>query len=245
MHDAVIVSDLHLGSDMCQARLIGELLEQIEACEIETRQLILNGDVFDSWDFRRLKKQHWKVLSRLRRLSDRLRITWINGNHDGPAEIVSHLLGVEVVEEYIFRSGPKRILALHGHAFDSFISDHPIITWFADGCYQLLQKLDGRHHLARYAKHASKTYLRCSALIEQRAVEYARKLGCDAVRCGHTHLQIGKPGDIDYYNSGCWTELPCSYLTVADGEIRVNQVSPIAGILESEAASEFLALKSA
>ena len=245
MHDAVIVSDLHLGSEACQARLISEFLEQIEACEIETRELILNGDVFDSWDFRRLKKHHWKVLSRLRRLSDRLRITWINGNHDGPAEIISHLLGVEVVEEYIFRSGPKRILALHGHVFDSFISDHPMVTWFADFCYHLLQKLDSRHHLARYAKHASKTYLRCSALIEQRAVEHARKLGCDAVCCGHTHMLVGTPGTIDYYNSGCWTELPCSYLTVVDGEIRVNKVGFAGEMRETGAATEFLALKSA
>ena len=56
-------------------------------------RLILNGDVFDSIDFRRLKKSHWKVLSLLRKLSDELEIIWLCGNHDGSAEVVSHLLG--------------------------------------------------------------------------------------------------------------------------------------------------------
>jgi UDP-2,3-diacylglucosamine pyrophosphatase LpxH len=63
VHDAVILSDLHLGSDNCQARALSRLLTQIRRGQLSTRHLILNGDVFDSIDFRRLKKHHWKVLS--------------------------------------------------------------------------------------------------------------------------------------------------------------------------------------
>ena len=101
VHDAVIISDTHLGSDNCEARQLTRFLESILDGELLTQRLILNGDVFDSIDFRRLKKHHWKVLSLLRKLSDRIEISWINGNHDGPAEIISHLLGVEVRDEMI------------------------------------------------------------------------------------------------------------------------------------------------
>lgn len=73
--------------------------------ELLSAKLILNGDVFDSIDFRRLKKNHWKVLSLIRKLSDHLEIIWLCGNHDGSAELVSHLLGVSVQDEYILHSG--------------------------------------------------------------------------------------------------------------------------------------------
>src|SRR6478752_989498 len=101
MHDALILSDFHLGSDNCQAKDICRLLEQIVAGELQTARLILNGDVFDSIDFRRLTKNHWKVLSLVRKLSDQIEIIWLCGNHDGSAEIISHLLGVTVRDDVI------------------------------------------------------------------------------------------------------------------------------------------------
>src|ERR1700742_3142458 len=103
--------------------------------ELRARRLIINGDVFDSIDFRRLKKTHWKVLSQIRHLSDKIDVVWIVGNHDGPAEIVSHLLGVTVVEEYVLTSGSRDFLVIHGHVFDEFIGDHPVLTWLADCAY--------------------------------------------------------------------------------------------------------------
>src|SRR5262245_65883233 len=89
MYDAVVISDIHLGSDNCQARDLVHFLESVRRGPRAAKKLILNGDVFDSIDFRRLKKHHWRVLSEIRKLSDETEVVWINGNHDGPAEIVS------------------------------------------------------------------------------------------------------------------------------------------------------------
>lgn len=204
MYDARVISDLHLGSGNCQARALNEFVDDRHHGRTEARRLILNGDVFDSTDFRRLKKHHWKVLSLIRKLSARLEIVWINGNLDGPAEVVSHLLGVEVRDELILTSGGRRILVQHGHRFDRFIDDHPILTAIGDGIYPLLQWIDPSHRVARAAKHNSKTFLRCAARIAARLIEYARKQKCDAVCCGHTHLRAAiETGDIVYYNSGC------------------------------------------
>jgi UDP-2,3-diacylglucosamine pyrophosphatase LpxH len=220
--DAIILSDLHLGSSNCQARSLCHFLERIARQRLSTARLILNGDVFDSIDFRRLKKHHWKVLSLIRKLSDRVKVIWLCGNHDGSAEIVSHLLGVTVMEEYILRSGKQRVLILHGHRFDDFIDAHPILTWLGDCVYLFLQWIDKSHSFAKVAKKGSKIFVRF-ARKQEGAVEYARKRGCDVVCCGHTH-QAGstETPPVRYYNGGCWTELPCSYLTIAEGSIQLH-----------------------
>jgi UDP-2,3-diacylglucosamine pyrophosphatase LpxH len=236
MIDAIIVSDIHLGSGNCQAKLLCNLLEDIAAERVVTAKLILNGDVFDSIDFRRLTKSHWKVLSLIRKLSDHVAITWICGNHDGSAEIVSHLLGVTVRDEYVLKSGDSRILILHGHAFDDFLDAHPILTWLGDCVYMLLQKIDRTHYFAKLAKRGSKTFLRCAQKIQDRATRYARKLGCGAVCCGHTHHALVRTdGPVRYYNSGCWTELPPTYLAITDGRVQLLHAGELPTALPAEA----------
>jgi len=226
MHDAIVISDIHLGADNCQAKRLCRFLEDLLDAAWKSSKLILNGDVFDSIDFRRLKKNHWKVLSLIRKLSDRMETIWLCGNHDGTAEFVSHLLGTRVMDEYVLHSGGRRILILHGHRFDEFLDAHPVMTWLADQVYFLLQRIDRTHRFAKFAKKSSKTFLRCAQVIEERSIEYARHKGYSAVCCGHTHVAAAKEDQaIPYFNSGCWTEWPGSYLTVTDGHVHLEQFS--------------------
>src|SRR5262245_41781684 len=239
MYDAIILSDIHLGADNCQAKRLCQLLHRLVRGELRADRLILNGDVFDSIDFRRLKKNHWKVLSLVRKLSDRMEIIWISGNHDGSTEFVSHLLGTTVVEEFILHSGGRKILVLHGHAFDEFLDAHPILTWLGDCIYFLLQRIDHTHRFAKFAKKSSKTFLRCARTIEEKALEYARRKGCVAVCCGHTHVAAAQHASaVQYFNSGCWTEWPGSYLTVIDGYIRLEHFATDADEAPAEPVAE-------
>jgi UDP-2,3-diacylglucosamine pyrophosphatase LpxH len=226
MRDAIIISDIHLGSDVCQAKALWEFLEGIED---RSKKLILNGDVFDSIDMRRLNKHHWHVLSNLRRISDQMEVIWICGNHDGPADIISHLLGITVVDDYEFTTGDKKVLVFHGDKYDKFIDEHPFLTYLADTVYWFLQKIDKTHYTARMAKHNSKHYLHNSKKIMDGAIKFAVERACQIVCCGHTHHALEMPGDISYYNSGCWTEWPCSYLSVKDGKVElcfINDENP-------------------
>jgi UDP-2,3-diacylglucosamine pyrophosphatase LpxH len=126
----------------------------------------------------------------------------------------------------VIESGGKKVLLLHGHRFDEFISCYPVITWLADRVYYLLQRLDQSHYFAKLAKRKSKTFLRCAAKIESDSVRYAAKKGCDAVCCGHTHhAAANTDGPVHYFNSGCWTEKPCHYLTLQDGVVEVRSYS--------------------
>lgn len=226
--DALIISDLHLGSPMCRDRELLEFLHRIVHGELKTRRLILNGDVFDSIDFRRLKRRHWKILSVIRKLSDRITITWVCGNHDGPAEPISQLLGVDVRNEYSLRSGRKSVLVLHGHVFDEFIETYPRITFFADLIFRFLQWIDPSHRFARSAKINSKVFLRCAEKVRIGATRYAQSSNHHIVCCGHTHHpEYSDDGRVIYVNSGSWTELPCTFVAVSHGSAGLYPFEPV------------------
>ena len=89
----------------------------------------------------------------------------------------------------------------------------------SDWIYWFLQKIDKSYTIARIAKTSSKQYLHCSEIVEHEAKEYAAKNKCDFICCGHTHFALDKG---TYFNSGTWTEKPCSYLTVKDGQIHLR-----------------------
>jgi UDP-2,3-diacylglucosamine pyrophosphatase LpxH len=225
MHDAIVISDIHLGSSVCRAKPLADLLKSIETGGIQTRRLIINGDLFDDWDFRKLKKSHWKVLSHIRKVAGISEVVWIRGNHDGPAEIISHLIGVDFLEEYEMESGGRKILFLHGDKFDSFIAKKPVLTKLADNFYRLVQRIDRSFYLARLLKHGSKTFLRCSEQIRDRAKAYASKRGFDCVVCSHVHMEMeDKSGSVEYYNTGCWTESPSHYLMIESGSLSLGRV---------------------
>jgi UDP-2,3-diacylglucosamine pyrophosphatase LpxH len=227
MYDAVILSDIHLGSNNCQAERFAELLQRIHDGLLPTRRVILNGDLIDSLDFRRLAPSHWRVLALLRELQAEVEVVWLFGNHEECKHKAAALLGVPVDEDYVLHSGGRRILVLHGHQFDEFLAKHPLLTWLADCIYLFLQWVDPTHSLAKKAKHGSKTFLHCSRKVQDGSVGLARKLGCHAVCSGHTHAPASRvEGPVAFHNSGCWTELPGTYLTVARGEVRLHAYSP-------------------
>jgi UDP-2,3-diacylglucosamine pyrophosphatase LpxH len=221
-YDCVVISDLHLGSDVCQARLLEAFLEWVV---FQTRMLVINGDIFDDLNFKRLTKRHFACLKIIRRNSDRddFRLIWIRGNHDGPADIISHIVGVEILDEYVFSNGPLRLLILHGDQFDTFTTHYPWLTHIACGIFYYIQKWVP-HRAARWVRRISKRWQRNSQLIERRATEYARSRGYRYVTCGHTHLPLVSEADgIRYFNSGTWTESPpCPFLAVKGTDVRLE-----------------------
>src|SRR6202043_3448460 len=111
--DTLILSDLHLGADMSRAR---EALCVLR--ENQYRRLILLGDIFADLNFGRLKKEHWKFLGFIRKLSNaqrKVEVVWVEGNHDQRlTEIMSDLVGVRVRQEYQWDYQGLRRIAVHG-----------------------------------------------------------------------------------------------------------------------------------
>ena len=67
--EILVVSDIHLGSPVLRVKELLDLLDQ------EWSQVVVNGDLLDSGKFHRYNKRHWKVLSKLRKLSKHILCT--------------------------------------------------------------------------------------------------------------------------------------------------------------------------
>ena len=217
MHDAIHLSDLHLGSDLCNIPALEQFLGNLPP----TRRLILGGDVLEATDHR-LRKKHWHILSMLRKLADDLEIIWVRGNHDHDAEAVAHLIGATWCPYYTYQSGETLICTIHGDQWDNFIRNRPILTWLADRTYLFTQRL--WPSLASHLKLSSKTYLRCAARVREKAIKWGKSQEVDVVICGHTHHPHYSPGQ--YVNTGCWTDDTPHYAMSKEGKIFLFRFEP-------------------
>jgi len=225
--DTVIISDLHLGSEISRA---GDALEFLQS--VEFRRLILLGDIFADLNFSRLTKEHWKFLGYIRKLSNpkhEVEVVWVEGNHDhGLTEVMSHLVGVRVYQQYEWEYAGKRHLAIHGHQFDTFVLNNMKLTNFGQLIYLWLQKIDSKHkRFARYLDRLNTRWLRLSAQVGQGALSYAKQGKAERIFCGHTHVPLQMKQDgVEYYNSGAWVDLRCTYITVDQEGVAIHEYVP-------------------
>ena len=247
VYDTLILSDVHLGAEVSRARSATRMLK-----ENSFRRLILLGDIFADLNFGRLKKEHWQFLGAIRKLSNpkrKVEVVWVEGNHDlGLTNVMSHLVGVRVFQEYAWSYAGLRHLAIHGHQFDGFaVNSLPLShlgTWF----YLLLQKLDLRGNpLSRMIDRLNTRWLRMSAKVAAGALSYARQHKVDRIFCGHTHdaMDLERDG-IHYYNSGGWIDSRLTFITVGEPGVRIHEYHERAddrdsGEERSEADSELAA----
>lgn len=223
--DTLILSDLHLGAEMSRAR---EALRVLQ--ENSYRRLILLGDIFADLNFGRLKKEHWKFLGYIRKLSNPKRhveVVWVEGNHDhGLAPIMSHLVGVRVYQEYEWTYQGLRHIAVHGHQFDDFsVSNVHLSYWVGTLLYLQLQKWDSKNKtLTRFLDRLNTRWLRLSSKVADGALAYARKHHAERIFCGHTHAALHKHADsADYYNCGAWIDARPTYITIGQQGVEVHE----------------------
>jgi len=225
VYDTLILSDLHLGADMSRARDAMRVLQQNRY-----RRLILNGDIFADLNFARLKKEHWKFLGYIRKLSNPKRnveVVWVEGNHDhGLTQIMSHLVGVRAYHEYSWEYQGLRHIAVHGHQFDSFGVNNVRFNYlFGTLLYLQLQKWDTRSKmLTRFLDRLNTRWLRLSAKVADGALAHARHHQAERIFCGHTHAALHCHEDgIDYYNSGSWIDDRPKYITVGEEGVQIHE----------------------
>jgi UDP-2,3-diacylglucosamine pyrophosphatase LpxH len=214
------IADIHLGSPVNRAKVLVEVLH-----EWEYETLLIVGDLFDDHPTR-LRKDDWKLLSYLGKVAGHKRVVWTIGNHDDDevAEVVAHLLGIELVDEFEWEIGGKKYIALHGHQFDSFIKKHLHTTNMACAIYYTLQLLDTKaHRPSRFIKRVSKKWLKLDKEVMDGALAYCKEKGKDSILCGHTHMYHAHKDGV-YYNVGCWTDIPSELVAVSAEGVRVFEV---------------------
>ena len=244
-HQAIIVSDLHLGIKDSKA---DEFIEFLDTHP--TDLLILNGDIIDGWALNRgakWKKKHTKVISKILKLSNKTQIIWIRGNHD---EFIQEFIGtnfghIEIKEDYVlnttrwvegdlFRNESYYIF--HGDVVDVFITKYKWLSKIGAIGYDFALWLNRVYN--GYRKWRKLPYISISHKIkasvkaatnyindfETTALSMAHKKGCNGVICGHIH----QPADImingeRYLNSGDWIENMSAILVDYDGKLYLYQ----------------------
>jgi UDP-2,3-diacylglucosamine pyrophosphatase LpxH len=222
--DTVILSDLHLGSEVSRAKTALELLKGISFS-----RLILLGDIFCDLNFRRLKKEHWQFLGYIRKLSNPKRgveVVWVEGNHDhGLSDVMSHLVGIEVYQQYLWEFGGIRHLAIHGHQFDGFVLKNGPVSRILTAIHLQFQKFSfGKKRVVGFLERFDTTWLRLSSKVKAGAFCHAKRYAAERVFCGHTHeaMQATRDG-IDYFNSGSWTQARPTFITIDEEGVRIHE----------------------
>ena len=221
--DTLIISDVHLGSELSRARDALDLLQSLRY-----QRLILLGDIFSDLNFRRLTGEHWKFLSCIRKLSNpkrKVEVVWVEGNHDeGLANIMSHLVGVPVYQRYVWNYADKRHLAIHGHQFDRFVSRNLLLSRFGDFLFHEIQKLDCRNNaFSRFLDRLETRWLRLSSKVAAGAIAYGRQGRVDRVFCGHTHVAMqAEQHGVAYYNTGAWVNEQPTYITIDEQGVTIH-----------------------
>lgn len=216
--DTVIISDIHLGSDVSRGQ---EMLEVLRSW-FPFRRLIILGDLFEDLNLANLTDSDFAVIDELRRLSNMMgvEVHWIEGNHDlGGHDLVERLIGCRTHTELVLDLFGKSYLLMHGHQFDQFMNRHPIISGIASNIYVGVQTREGlQRNFSRWLKKKSKQWLKVCNKVQQLAVNHAEGYGVDYIMCGHTHYfdDIYQESDapIQYINTGCWTDYPSTITTI-------------------------------
>jgi UDP-2,3-diacylglucosamine pyrophosphatase LpxH len=193
------------------------------------RRLILLGDIFSDLNFGRLKKEHWQFLGYIRKLSNpkrNIEVVWVEGNHDhGLTDVMSHLVGVKVYQQYAWEYAGLKHLAVHGHQFDGFQVSNLKLSSIGTSLYLHLQKLDFKGKpCARLIDRLNTRWLRMSEKVARGALNHARQEGVDRIFCGHTHAAMQTEREsIGYYNCGSWTDSRPTYISVGNEGVAIHE----------------------
>jgi len=218
--NAVIVSDLHIGS---RYFLCGHF-ERFLGTMPQDHMLILNGDIIDN-PYEKLEGVHKGILEVIEEISHRQKVVWVQGNHDNG--YLPRSLG-KVHFKRLYNIG-HRLLVMHGDQFDEVMPrNRAFITAFSF-MHRLRVRLGARPvHVAHYAKKWEVFYKVLRKNVMLNAVRCAVANGYEAVTCGHTHFAEDRVvSGIRYINTGAWTELPAFYLVVTPSEMTLRAVADL------------------
>lgn len=234
---SIFLSDIHLGTRGCQADSLVAFLREYDA-----DHLFLLGDIVDFWAMSR--SIHWtaahntvvqKILRRARRGEQ---VVLIPGNHD---EVLREYIGasfgdIRIAEEHVYETvNGKRLLLLHGDAFDQVTRHHRWLAVLGDIGYNLLVRINawlswwrrtlrisGYWSLAGYAKRRVKSAVSFIFDFEDVVIRTVRERGLDGVVCGHIHsAAIRLMDDVLYINCGDWVDSCTAIVEHVDGKLEL------------------------
>lgn len=233
---AIWISDFHLGTRGCKAEFLLDFLRQTES-----EYLYLVGDIVDGW---RLKKSWYWVQSHndvvqkiLRKARKGTNVFYIPGNHDEWLRdyVDLQMSGVQLLPEAIHVTADgRRLLVIHGDAFDGVVRYARWLALLGDGAYELMLKINHAFNIVRrrlgypywslsaYVKSKVKNAVQFVSDYADAIVAEARRRGVDGIVCGHIHqAEIRHVGGVLYCNDGDWVESCTALVEHFDGRLEI------------------------
>jgi len=233
---AIWISDIHLGTRGCKAEFLLDFLRHTES-----EFLYLVGDVVDGWRLRKSwywAQSHNDVIQKvLRKARKGTKVIYIPGNHDEWLRDYTemHFGGVLMLSEAIhFTADGRKLLVVHGDAFDGVVRYARWLALLGDWAYDLTLQLNNFFNHAR--RRLGYPYWSLSAYLKSRVknavqfvsdyahaiAEEARKRGVDGVVCGHIHqADIREMEGVLYCNDGDWVESCTALVEHFDGRLEI------------------------
>jgi UDP-2,3-diacylglucosamine pyrophosphatase LpxH len=222
--DIVVLSDIHLGTYGCHAHELHNYLKSIEP-----RTLILNGDIFDIWYFKKsyFPKEHMEVVRRILKMAvNGTKVYYLTGNHDDLLRKFGELsFGlIHLRNKLVFQVDGKSHWVFHGDVFDASIHRARWLAKLGGEGYDLLIRINrvinSTRRLFGFApvsfaakiKKSVKGAVKYISDFEETAIQLAAEKGYDYVICGHIHrpqmreIDAGNGQSVTYLNSGDWVE---------------------------------------
>jgi len=230
------ISDIHLGTRGCKAEFLLDFLRHTES-----EFLYLVGDIVDGWRLRKSwywAQTHNDVIQKvLRKARKGTKVIYIPGNHDEWLRDYTdhHFGGVLLLGEAIHVTADgKRLLVVHGDAFDGVVRYARWLALLGDWAYELTLRLNNVFNRVR--RHLGYPYWSLSAYLKSRvknAVQFvsdyahaiaaeARMREVDGVVCGHIHqAEIRQMEGVLYCNDGDWVENCSALVEHFDGRLEI------------------------
>lgn len=230
------ISDTHLGTAGCNAELLLDFLKSVD-CET----LYLVGDIVDGWQLRR--GWYWPprhndiVRCVLKKARHGTRVVYIPGNHDEAFRdfVGLNLGGIELVAEAIHETADgRKLLIVHGDAFDGVVLYARWLAFLGDRAYTLLLELNRMLNwlrrkrglpywsLSSHLKKKVKNAVQFISSFEEAVAHAAHERSASGVVCGHIHsAEIRQIGPVTYYNDGDWVESCTALVELADGRMEI------------------------
>ncbi len=252
----VFLSDIHLGTRWCRAKELCAFLSAIR-CE----RLYLVGDIIDGWKLGRRPKwrrAHDDVLRWLLRMSKRMEIVYIPGNHDTFMDAFDgkRFGSISVRKEAVHENADGRsFLVVHGDEFDAAVRRRKWLAWFGDRAYRATQWMNallnairsflgfGYWSLSQFLKQKVKRAVMRTGRFDDVLVRSALRRGVDGVVCGHIHNPVIRNlRGLVYANCGDWIENCSALVEHFDGSIEVvrwgrERIAPCGDVAPASASS--------
>ena len=235
-YQSIFVSDVHLGTRGCRADFLADFLGSVEC-----GQLYLVGDIVDGWRLR--KSWYWNahhdevIRLVLRHARHGAAVTYIPGNHDEALRdwLGLEMAGVRLAEEAVHVTADgRRLLVMHGDAFDSVVRYAKFLALLGDWAYDVALELNRYVNLARrrlgypywslsqWLKRQVKGAVKAIDRFEEALALEARRRGLDGVICGHIHhAEMRTIGGTLYMNDGDWVESCTALVEHHDGRFEL------------------------